>query len=386
MKRLQVLFLAALSSSLFLFGCGKDTGETDAVPESSHVQEMQPGEIQKDDGLTVNESEETDMPPEKGMVRSRITNEWVDESVDKTRPIAVLVPNSKTASHYGLSKASVLYECSVENDLTRLMAIYDDWKDIDKLGNIRSGRDYFMYWAFEWDAIFIHYGGPFYMDSLVERADTQNIDCISYPKASYRDSAKNSTDNAFTGTDRIESAANHYGYPLEYREDYADEEHYLFAPETAPNTLEQYPDSSAASKIDMAPAYPVTNPYFLYNEETGLYDRYQNIPGEGDGPHIDLANNEQLSFKNLLIQNTYYEVRDQKGYLSFQCHDNTRDGWFFTNGKGIHVTWEKTSDYGATSYFDDNGNEIKLNTGKTMVCILKEGDAFLVDGKTVESN
>ena len=133
MKRLQVLFLAALSSSLFLFGCGKDTGETDAVPEPSHVQEMQPGEIQKDDGLTVNESEETDMPPEKGMVRSRITNEWVDESVDKTRPIAVLVPNSKTASHYCLSKASVLYECSVENDLTRLMAIYDDWKDIDKL-------------------------------------------------------------------------------------------------------------------------------------------------------------------------------------------------------------------------------------------------------------
>ena len=169
MKRLQVLFLAALSSSLFLFGCGKDTGETDAVPEPSHVQEMQPGEIQKDDGLTVNESEVADMPPEKGMVRSRITNEWVDESVDKTRPIAVLVPNSKTASHYGLSKASVLYECSVENDLTRLMAIYDDWNDIDKLGNIRSGRDYFMYWAFEWDAIFIHYGGPFYMDSLVDR-------------------------------------------------------------------------------------------------------------------------------------------------------------------------------------------------------------------------
>ena len=66
-----------------------------------------------------------------------------------------------------------------------------------------------------------------------------------------------------------------------------------------------------------------------------------------------------------------------------QCIDNTRDGWFFTNGKGIHVNWEKTSDYGATRYYDDNGNEIELNTGKTMVCIVEDGDSFLVDDQKI---
>ena len=45
-------------------------------------------------------------------------------------------------------------------------------------------------------------------------------------------------------------------------------------------------------------------------------------------------------------------------------------------GKGIHVTWEKTSDYGATRYYDDDGNEIQLNTGKTMICIVQDGDTF----------
>ena len=75
---------------------------------------------------------------------------------------------------------------------------------------------------------------------------------------------------------------------------------------------------------------------------------------------------QQLAFKNILIQNTYYEVRDLKGYLAFQCIDNTRDGWYFTNGRGIHVNWEKSSDYGATRYYDDAGNEIQLNTGKTI--------------------
>lgn len=385
MKRLQVLFLVALSSSLLLFGCGKKEEETISQPIVEPIVEAQPEKVEEP-AEEETPAEDLDAPPAEGMVRSRLTNEWVDEEVANTRPIAVMVPNSKTASQYGLSDASILYECNVEGSMTRLMAVWDDWSNVEKLGNIRSCRDYYLYWAFEWDAIYIHYGGPFYIDDLVGRDDTQNINCIDYSNASYRDTAKNSTDNAFTSTDRIKDAMEHYGYSMKYRDGYADETHYQFASDSEPNTLEQYTDAIKAGKIDMSPAYPVTNCYFIYNEETGLYDRYQHLSGDSDGPHIDLANNEQLSFKNVLVQNTYFEVRDQKGYLAFQCHDTTRDGWFFTNGKGIHVNWEKTSDYGATRYYDDDGNEIKLNTGKTMVCILEDGDSFNVDDKVIESN
>ena len=388
MKRLQVLFLAALSSSLLLFGCGKKDAETTSNPVIEMQPQTQPSTQDADPGQDVEketEAEDTETPPAEGMVRSRLTNEWVDEEIAKTRPIAVMVPNTKTASQYGLSNASVLYECNVEGSMTRLMAIWEDWSNLEKIGNIRSCRDYYLYWAFEWDAIYIHFGGPFYIDPLVNREDTQNINCISYSGAAYRTTAKNSTDNAFTSTSNIKDAIDHYGYPTEYREGYADEHHYLYAPSSEPNTLDQYSDAITASKVDMSPAYPVTNCYFIYNESTGLYDRYQHLSGDSYGPHIDLANNKQLAFKNILVQSTYYETRDDKGYLAFQCHDNTRDGWFFTNGKGIHVTWEKTSDYGATRYYDDDGNEIRLNTGKTMVCILEEGDSFNVDDKAIES-
>lgn len=385
MKRLQVLFLVALSSSLLLFGCGKSE-ETAVQPIVQPIVEQQP-EKEEDSSSEEAETEaDLDTPPAEGMVRSRLTNEWVDEDVANTRPVAIMIPNSKTASQYSISDASILYECNVEGSMTRLMAVFEDWKNLEKVGNIRSCRDYYLYWAFEWDAIYIHYGGPFYIDDLVGRSDTQNINCIDYGKASFRDTAKNSTDNAFTSGSLIQDAINHYGYPLTYRDGYSDATHYQFVGSSEPNTLEQYSDAINASKIDLSPAYPVTNCYFIYNEETGLYDRYQHLSGDSDGPHIDLANNKQLAFKNVLIQNTYFEVRDQKGYLSFQCHDTTRDGWFFTNGKGIHVTWEKTSDYGATRYYDDNGNEIKLNTGKTMVCIVEDGDTFNVDDKSIESN
>ena len=386
MKRLQVLFLVALSSSLLLFGCGKKE-ETVTQPVVEPIVEAQP-EKESESAEEVPSEGETDLdaPPAEGMVRSRLTNEWVDEEVAKTRPIAVMVPNSKTASQYNLSKASVLYECNVEGSMTRLMAVWEDWENLDKIGNVRSCRDYYLYWAFEWDAIYIHYGGPFYIDDLIAREDTQNINCIDYANATFRDTAKNSTDNAFTSAERIKEAADYYGYPTEYRDGYSDENHFQFASKSEPNTLEQYSDAIDAKKIDMSPAYPVTNCYFVYNEETGLYERFQHLSGDSDGPHVDLATNEQLAFKNVLVQNTYFEVRDQKGYLAFQCHDTTRDGWFFTNGKGIHVTWEKTADYSATRYYDDDGNEIKLNTGKTMICILEDGDSFNVDDKVMEAD
>ncbi|MDR2546058.1 MAG: DUF3048 domain-containing protein [Lachnospiraceae bacterium] len=326
---------------------------------------------------------ESETSPYPGMVRSRITNEWIWEEAAATRPIAVIVPNSRTASQYGLSQASVLYECTVEGSMTRLMGIWENWDDFDKIGNIRSTRDYFVYWAFEWDALFIHYGATIYCDTILGRDTTHNIDCLQYAPASFRDVAKNQVDNAFTNTGRIVNAATTHDYLLSYREGRIAEKHFNFAAPGWANTLEQYINAVDAQVIDMSPTYPVTNCYFVYNEETGLYDRFQHLAGENAGPHIDLMNGEQLSFKNIIVQNTYYEQRDRQGYLVFQCHDTTRDGWYFTGGKGIRISWEKTSDYGATRFLDDKRSEIEMNTGKTMILIIQDGDTFMIDGTRV---
>ena len=102
MKRLQVLFLVALSSSLLLFGCGKEEEETVTQPIVEPIVEAQP-EKEEEPAAEAEPEVDLDAPPAEGMVRSRLTNEWVDEEVAKTRPIAIMVPNSKTASQYGLS-------------------------------------------------------------------------------------------------------------------------------------------------------------------------------------------------------------------------------------------------------------------------------------------
>lgn len=384
MKKFRVLVMPFIGIALLTFGCGKEEPIPQVIVEPIIEQPVATRE-------PVVEEEPSDVPPQEGMVRSRLTNEWVEEEINNTRPIAVMIPNSNTASQYGVSDAEILYEINVEGDMTRLMAIINNWKDKEKIGNIRSGRDYFTYWSFEWDSIFIHYGGPFYIYDVIGRQDTDNIDCISQPDIgkfnnaytdlTFRDQAKSDSDNAFTSGERIREACNDLGISLEYREGYSDVEHFKFAPEDSPNTLEQYQDAFNANRIDFSEAYPMTNSYLVYDKESGCYNRYQHFIKGTDEPHIDLANNEQLKFENVLVQNTYYEVRDQKGYLAFRCHDTTHDGWYFTKGKGIHVTWEKKSDYGATRYYDDKGNEIELNTGKTMICIVEEGDSISVDGK-----
>lgn len=380
MRRTGLMVLITLSC-LLLVGCSKQEQTADS---NQIIREPIINEDAKDTSATPKKSA-SDLPPEEGMVRSRITNEWIDSELNDTRPIAIMIPNSSTASYYGLSSADILYEVNVEGSMTRLMAIINDWEQLDKIGNIRSSRDYFVYWGFEWDAIYIHYGGPFYIDEVISRDDTQNINCISYPDVYFNDKAKNSTDNAFTDGKRIKKAIEHYGYPLKYRDGYSDKQHYRFAPFDAPNTLEKYADSMEALRVDMSECYPVTNCYFLYNSETGLYDRFQKLSGSTDGPHIDMANDEQLSFKNILVQSTYHEVRDEKGYLAFQVHDTERGGWYFTNGRGIHINWKKTSDYEATRYYDDEGKEIELNEGKTMVLIIEDGDSFKVDQRSVIS-
>ncbi len=377
MKNLRSFFCICLTAVLLVSGCGSEEPEVSVTPVPSADLAEQAEEHDDTDAFEV--EPETDPPPKEGMVRSLLTNEWIDAELAQRRPIAVTVPNSKTASQFGLSQADIIYECSVEGSITRLMAIWEDWDNLEKIGNIRSTRDYFLYWAFEWDAFYIHFGGPFYVDSLLAREDTQTINCIRYSGASYYANAKNTTDNAFTGTANIKDAIDHFDYPLTHREGYLDDSHFQFAPASAPNHLRQYPDAISAKKVDLSPAYPVTNCYFVYNADIGLYERFQHLSGETDGPHIDLANNEQLVFKNLLVQSTYFEIRDNNGFLAYQCHDTARDGWFFTNGKGIHVTWEKTSDYGATRYYDDMGREIELNTGKTMICIIQDGDSIMVD-------
>ena len=380
-----------IASCIFLGGCGgsapavssdaasgahNDAAETEAsgTEENFSSDNTASGTAAK---------EETELPPEPGMVRSPITNEWIDEDKASKRPIAVMYPTDRKAQpQYGLDRVGVFYEILEEGSMSRQMGILEDWEELGRIGNIRSIRDYFIYEALEWDAVLVHFGGPeIFVRDLLCRKDVDNLNGVDGAMGSsygafYRlPAGSNSVHSAFTDGKHILAGFEKAGFEREYRKEYYDKNRWSFAPASSPVSLENEAGAVSAETLDMSGCYPITKTVLRYNSEDGLY--YRNIYGTAQ---CDAVTGEQLSFSNVLIENAVSGSRGG-GYLYYHVLDEGHDGYYLTGGKMIHVRWSKTSDYGTTRFYKDNGEEITLNTGRTMVFVTREGlDHFTADG------
>lgn len=298
-----------------------------------------------------------------GQMRSFLTGEWVSAEEAKQRPIAVMIGNTNDAMpQYGVGQADILYEVPVEGGITRLMAIFGDYSGLDKIGSVRSCRHYFAYYAMEFDAIYTHYGQAIYATELLDSDRIDNLNGIDGTIDSlvfYRDSARKQPHNAFTSTQGIRAGIEHKQYDTEYAKDYAG--HYKFN-EDDENEIQL---SSGEGAAVVQPGYFISNTWFEYNEEEGVYYRF-----EYKKPHTDENTGEQLKFKNLIIQYTASKVLDtNRGYLDLTTI-GSGNGKYITNGKAIDITWKHDKETEATKYYDADGNEIVLNQGKTNVCVL----------------
>lgn len=313
-------------------------------------------------------------------VRSVYTNELIPASQASLRPIAVMMPTDKAAQpSYGIGNAKILYEVMEEGNISRQLAIIDNWQGLERIGNIRSCRDYYIPIAKEWDPILIHFGGVYYMQNSITAADVNNLSGVAEygtggekPGAGYfyRTADRKAPHNAYISATGITKACQELGYSLNTRAEYYSPAHFKFAESV--NTLEQYPGAIPGNVIDLSQIFSYTKSYFTYNPADGLY--YKNIHGKAQ---TDGLTGAQLTFSNVIIQNTNWSKRDAKGYLAFQNIDSTQDGYYFTKGRGIHITWKKTSEYEPTRYYDDNGNEIQINEGKTYIAIAQVGKNVL---------
>ena len=124
------------------------------------------------------------------------------------------------------------------------------------------------------------------------------------------------------------------GYADAYPESY--EGHYTFAPESAPVCFE---DGIAAAKV--VPGYQLSNPWFEYHPEDGLYYRYQY-----GGPHM--GDEGQIAVKNIIFQYCLWKYYKPTEYLNIDVYTPAM-GYYFTNGHGILIRWEKDGAYGVTS-------------------------------------
>lgn len=364
-KKSLALFLVMAMAAASMTGCGdKKVAEEPATEVNfADIAGNTPAETtEAATEETATEEATVEEETREGMYRSELTNEWIDESLKNQRPVAIMVDNEKTAlPHYGMTEADVVYELmnsTANGRITRFMAVVKDWGKIEQFGSIRSTRPTNIMLAAEWNAVLCHDGGPFYINDWLAKNYSANFSG-GFARVN-NGKSREFTEYICTGDlDKKFSASK---YTTEYNEFYPGQ-HYQFS-----NTevdLSAGGDAIDCTEIELP--FPHNSSKLKYNESTGTYDYYEYGQAHTDPQH----GNAQLTFKNLLIQDTTFHQLDDNGYLIYNAIDSGRDAYYITNGKAIEVTWIKAGENDPTIYLDKKtGEQIELNTGKTYVALV----------------
>ena len=367
MKKQTIAILFALCATLVLSACGKEeeAPTVEAVEEPVIVVGGDEEEEEVAEEEVVEEEEEEVRP---GFYRSELTNEWIDESLKNQRPILAMVDNESLAlPHYGVNACDIVYEMtnSTQNGgITRLMCVMKDWGNIKQLGSIRSVRPTNLQIAPEYNGVVCHDGGPFYIDMFIKNDFVYHLSGVF----SRENNGKSREYTEYIEPGDLEKYIDEAGgaeYNDYYRLKESGRQHFNFASEKNPEDLSGYSDAKEAKKIKLP--FDHNSSELTYNEETGLYEY-----GEYGKPHVDAGdNNNVTAFKNVFIQNAELTQFDDHGYMMFTSVASGRDGWYITNGKAIPVTWSKFDDLDPTYFFDKDGKEVRTNTGKTYIAIVR---------------
>lgn len=356
MKKRMVRIAVLAVTAMILTGC-KNKEETPELPQTQEAEPEIPAET---------ETEAQKAESHEGEVRSFYTGQWIDEELAWNRPVAVMTENTHvTLPQYGLGSADVIYECPVEGGITRLMAIYQNYKELEKVGNVRSCRLYYVYFAKEFGAAYFHAGESKYALDVLNSSFIDNVDGITGKGGAYyyRDNGRKAPHNLYTTGEKLAQAMENYGYDTRLPENY--EPHYQFTTEDAQNLLEQGVDAAVVKMY-----YVDAKPWFVYNEDTGEYLRY-----EFGEKQIDALTGEQLTVKNIIIQNCPSSLKDSSNGTLDINYQSGGTGKYITNGKAIDIIWKRASAEDKTYYYDAFGDEIVLNPGRTWVAICENSRA-----------
>ncbi len=339
-----VTYSLVISAMFSLAACGKK--EEPAITEAPTTEAT---------------TEATTEDPHIGENYNELTGVW---SKDYTphRPIAVMINNLKEALPSSSTKqADIIYECMVEGGITRIMPIYSEYSDLEKVGSVRSARHYYINIANEYEAIYVHYGQSKPAKKMLDKGKINNINGMTYDPGFYRDNERVAPHNAYTTGERILQGIKDLGYSDQYKETHKK----VLSFNEDDTDLENGEAADGTIHVNFS---SYSQPYFIYNTDKKVYERYEY--GE---PQIDnLASDEDniLSFKNVIIMRSKYECINPKNDLQELTQVGEGSGYYITNGKAVKIKWSKSSKKSKTKFMNEDGSDLMLNPGKTWISII----------------
>lgn len=289
-------------------------------------------------------------------VRRRLDGVLVDPAQADLKPYAVMVENHPDARpQSGLSKAQLVWEAPVEGGITRFLAVYDGTEKADEIGPVRSARPYYLDWAKELNAIYLHVGGS--PDALTDLPKMKILDLNQFFNAQYfwRATVRQAPHNVYTSSDLLNKAKDDKQWGD------SDIQSWLYKDDAA---LSDRPTSVPDVDINFsAPDFEV-----LWKYDTQANDYVRSMAGQ---PHND-KDGSPIIAKNVAVEFTKVVVLDSEGRRQIDTVGEGRALVFF-DGQSIDGTWKKTAAENRTRFYDSNGNEIVFNAGSTWIEVVPKG-------------
>lgn len=338
---------------LTLIGCDKKGSDNPVMTIST------PNAVTTSSSIASSVEPEKEPEPEMEKVYSFLTGKKIKNNTK--RPYAFMFNNIEFAyPQTGTGRAGILYEILAEGGITRLMGVFDDMKG-DRIGSIRSARHYYVDFAKEFDAIFIHFGQTKYAISEIKKLNVDTLSGLSYEgmKVFYRDNSIRAPHNAFASAKGIKEGMKLKKYRKKIKNDIPP--HFKFSYDTDIDN-----NSSTKAEYVKIPFSAYMTPSFTYDDRDKLYTRYA-----FGTKHIDKGTGKALRFKNLFIQFVNEYNKDKNGYQTMDLIGKSGSGYYITNGKAAKVYWDKPSaDKKTTFYYDkEHKEEVTVNVGKTYYAV-----------------
>lgn len=309
--------------------------------------------------------------PTPVLVPAPMTGVLVSPEVAAQHPIAVMIDDQFYARpQSGFNSAAVVWHAPAEGGIPRYMLIFQD-EIAPAIGPVRSSRLYYIQWAAEWNALYVHAGGsPQAIAKLnavghgewVWNADqfrwgTQATSCEGIESCFlWRTTERFPPHDVYTDGRHLRRLAKRVG-----AEDGPMDAAWTFGPDKAP---ELRPDGGRI-RVN----FPDVTITYRYDADTNSYRRFVGLASD---PQVDPADGQVVAPKNVVILRMEFgPLHDSQSHGRLEAHNIGRgQAWISTGGVTIKGEWRKKSATAPTRLFGPDGEPITLTAGQTFVEVI----------------
>lgn len=278
----------------------------------------------------------------------------LDKETALQRPVAIMVNNISIAQpvQTGLTEADIVYETEVEGGITRLLAVFQNFKDVEKVGTVRSARYVYIDLANGHNAIYAHHGS----DPSYARAHLKDLDTIEVSTNNGGERQSNglaSEHTLYAYGQKVWNSIKSMGHDTTV----AKSNHWqTFANEENPVKFEYTTNSIT---VPFSNSYKTT---FKFDETTGRYTRFFN-----GIERKDYTTKESITVKNVFVLNT--TITDYSDGYHRNIALTSGDGYYFVNGTYTKIKWSKGASSNGFTFTKEDGSALTVNPGNSWVCI-----------------